>query len=90
MVRGQLGLPERCRYFRVPRWVAYPARFLLDVRQRVAGRTTIVNPDKIAELAVFHWIFSNEKIKTALGVQTINNERAVAETVQWYQDHHLL
>jgi nucleoside-diphosphate-sugar epimerase len=90
MVRKELGLPEHYRYLRVPRWVAYPARFVLDLRQRLVGRTTIVNPDKLAELAVFHWIFSNEKIKTALGLETIKNERAVAETVQWYQEHHLL
>lgn len=90
MVRRQLGLPEHYRHFRVPRWVAYPARFILDLRQRISGRTTIVNPDKIAELAAFHWIFSNVKIKTALGVETIKNERAVSETVQWYQEHHLL
>ena len=90
MVRRQLGLPEHYRYLQVPRWIAYPARFILDMRQRIAGRTTIVNPDKIAELAAFHWIFSNQKIKTALGVSTIKNERAVAETVQWYLEHHLL
>ena len=90
MVRAQLGLPQTYRYLQVPRWVAYPARFILDLRQRLAGRTTIVNPDKIAELAAFHWIFSNDKLKSALGVETIKNDRAVAETVQWYQDHHLL
>jgi nucleoside-diphosphate-sugar epimerase len=90
MVRRELGLPEHYRYLRVPRWVSYPVRFILDLQQRIAGRTTIVNPDKIAELAAFHWIFSNQKIKTALGLETITNERAVAETVQWYQEHHLL
>jgi nucleoside-diphosphate-sugar epimerase len=90
MVRRQLGLPERYRYLQAPRWVAYPARFVLDLRQRLAGRTTIVNPDKVAELAAFHWIFSNEKLKHALGLKSIKNKRAVAETVQWYQEHHLL
>jgi nucleoside-diphosphate-sugar epimerase len=90
MVRKHLGLPENYRYFQVPRWVAYPTRFILDIRQRLAGRTTIVNPDKIAELAAFHWIFSNDKLKSALGIETIKNDRALAETVQWYQEHHLL
>jgi nucleoside-diphosphate-sugar epimerase len=90
MVRKELGLPENYRYFRVPRWVAYPVRLILDLRQRMAGRTTIVNPDKITELAAFHWIFSNEKIKTTLGLETIKNERAIAETVKWYHEHHLL
>jgi nucleoside-diphosphate-sugar epimerase len=90
MVRKQLGLPEKYRYFQVPPWVSYPARFILDMRQRLAGRTTIVNPDKIAELAVFYWLFSNRKLKKALGIETIKNDRAVSKTVQWYQDHHLL
>jgi nucleoside-diphosphate-sugar epimerase len=90
MIRKELGLPELYSYLRVPRWVAYPVRFVLDLRQRLAGRTTIVNPDKIAELAAFHWIFSNNKIKNALGLESIKNDRAVAETVQWYQEHHLL
>jgi len=89
-VRKHLGLPEMYRYFQVPRWVAYPARFILDIRQRLAGRTTIVNPDKIAELAAFHWVFSNDKLKRALEIETIKNDRALAETVQWYQEHHLL
>jgi nucleoside-diphosphate-sugar epimerase len=90
MVRAQLGLPEKYRYFQVPRWVAYPIRFVLDVKQRLAGRTTIVNPDKIAELATAYWLFSNSKLKSALGVETIKNDRVLAETVQWYQNHHLL
>jgi dihydroflavonol-4-reductase len=90
MVRKQLGLPENYRYFQVPKWVVYPARFILDLRQRLAGRTTIVNPDKIAELSVVYWLFSNSKLKRALGIETIKNDRAVAETVQWYQEHHLL
>jgi hypothetical protein len=29
-------------------------------------------------------------LKSALGVETIKNDRVLAETVQWYQDHHLL
>jgi len=89
-VRKQLGLPQNYRYLQLPRWVAYPARFVLDVRQRLAGRTTIVNPDKIAEIAAAYWLFSNSKLKRALAIETIKNDRAVAETVQWYQKHHLL
>jgi hypothetical protein len=89
-VRKHLGLPENHHYLQVPRWVVYPARFILDLKQRLAGRTTIVNPDKIAELAAANWLFSNRKLKRVLGIDTIKNERAVAETVQWYQEHHLL
>jgi nucleoside-diphosphate-sugar epimerase len=89
-VRKQLGLPEHYRYIQTPKWVAYPARFILDLKQRMTGRTTIVNPDKIAELAVVYWLFSNNKLKQILGIETIKNDRAVAETVQWYQEHHLL
>jgi nucleoside-diphosphate-sugar epimerase len=89
-VRKHLDLPENYRYLQVPKWVAYPARFILDMRQRLAGRTTIVNPDKIAELAVVYWLFSNGKLKRALGLESIKNDRAVAEMVQWYQEHHLL
>jgi nucleoside-diphosphate-sugar epimerase len=89
-VRKELGLPESFRYLQIPRWVAHPVRFVLDVKQHLAGRATIVNPDKITELATAYWLFSNNKLKRALGVETIKNDRAVAETVQWYQDHHLL
>lgn len=89
-VRKELGLPESYRYLQIPRWIARPARFVLDVKQRLVGRTTIVNPDKIVELASFHWVFSNNKLKRALGLETIKNDRAVAETVHWYQEHHLL
>jgi hypothetical protein len=90
MVRKQLGLPETYRYIQVPKWVAYPARFVLDLKQRLSDRTTIVNPDKIAELAANYWIFSNVKVKRALGVESIKNFSAVADTVRWYMDHHLL
>jgi nucleoside-diphosphate-sugar epimerase len=89
-VRKELGLPESYRYFQIPRWVAHPARFVLDAKQRLTGRTTIVNPDKITELTASYWVFSNRKLKRALGIETIKNDRAVAETVQWYQEHHLL
>jgi len=90
MVRRQLGLPEAYRYIQVPRWVEHPARLILDLKHRITGRATIVNPDKIAELARTYWIFSNRKLKTALGIKTIKNGGAVTQTVQWYQDHHLL
>jgi dihydroflavonol-4-reductase len=89
-VRKHLGLSENYSYLRIPRWVAYPARFILDVRQRLAGRSTIVNPDKIAELAAAYWLFSNKKLKNLLGIEKIDSDRAVAETVHWYREHHLL
>jgi nucleoside-diphosphate-sugar epimerase len=89
-VRKHLGLSEQFHYMQVPPWIAYPVRFILDVRQRLSGRSTIVNPDKIAELAVVYWLFSNSKLKQALGLETIKNDRAVAETVQWYREHSLL
>ena len=90
MVRKEFSLPENYRYLQVPKWAAYPVRFFLDMRQRLAGRTTIVNPDKIAELAVVYWLFSNRKLKQALGLDSIKNEQAVAEMVSWYREHHLL
>ena len=89
-VREQLGLEREYRYLRVPGWVAYPARLVLDLKNRIAGRTSIVNPDKIAELAAVYWNFSNEKLKRALGVDAIRNERVLFETVQWYRENHLL
>lgn len=90
MVRVQLGLPSSYRYLQVPRWVAYPTRAILDLKQRLLGSVSIVNSDKIAELSTVYWIFSNKKLKDALGMETIKNDNAVAETVQWYQDHQLL
>jgi nucleoside-diphosphate-sugar epimerase len=90
MVRKQLGLLPGYRYLKLPQWVACPVRAVLDIKQRVAGRATIVNPDKIAELAAVYWIFSNQKLRSALGIDSIENEQAVAETVQWYRDHQLL
>ncbi len=90
MVRKQLGLPESYRYFQIPRCMVHPSRFILDLKQRLTGQATIVNPDKIAELAVKYWLFSNSKVKRALGIEIIKNDNAIAETVQWYQEHHLL
>jgi nucleoside-diphosphate-sugar epimerase len=90
MVRKALGLPETYRYFKVPHWVVHPARFILALKSRMTGRTTIVNPDKVVELAANYWVFSNSKLKKALGIGVIGNERAVAETVQWCREHQLL
>lgn len=90
MVREQLGLPPEYRYIRVPRWLAYPARAILDLKQRMLQRASIVNPDKIAELATVYWLFSNSKLKNALGIATIKENGAVAETVRWYCEHQLL
>jgi nucleoside-diphosphate-sugar epimerase len=90
MVRRQVGLPERYRYLRAPRWVSYPARFILDLKNRITGRTTIVNPDKVVELAAVYWMFANQKLKKALNLKSIENRDAVAEMVRWYQDQQLL
>jgi len=90
LVREQLGLSPDYRYIQVPRWVAYPVRSILDLKQRVLRRVSIVNPDKIAEIAAAYWVFSNSKLKKALGIATIEENGAVAETVRWYCEHHLL
>jgi len=90
LVREQLGLSPDYRYIQVPRWVAYPARAILDLKQRMLQRASIVNPDKIAEIAAVYWVFSNNKLKNALGIVSIEDNGAVAETVRWYREHHLL
>ncbi|UCF98089.1 MAG: NAD-dependent epimerase/dehydratase family protein [Spirochaetaceae bacterium] len=90
MVRKALALPETYRYLKVPQWVVYPARFILVLKSRLTGRTTIVNPDKVVELAANYWVFSNSKLKKALGIGAIGNERAVVETVRWCREHQLL
>jgi len=90
LVREQLGLSPDYRYIQVPRWVAYPARAILGLKQRMSQRASIVNPDKIAEMATVYWVFSNSKLKNALGIASIEENGAVAETVRWYREHHLL
>lgn len=90
MVREQLGLSPEYRYIQIPRWVAYPARAILDLKQRMSRRASIVNPDKIAELATVYWVFSNSKLKNALGISSIKDHGAVAETLRWYREHQLL
>jgi nucleoside-diphosphate-sugar epimerase len=90
MVRKQLGLPAGYRYLRLPRWVAHPASAVLDLRQRLSGKASIANPDKLKELAALYWLFSNRKLKSTLGIDVFENEGAVAETVQWYRDQALL
>jgi nucleoside-diphosphate-sugar epimerase len=89
-VREQLGLSPEYRYIQVPRWVAHPARAILGLKQRMLQRTSIVNPDKIAELAIVYWVFSNSKLKNSLGITSIKDNGAVAETVRWYREHRLL
>jgi nucleoside-diphosphate-sugar epimerase len=90
MVREQLGLSPDYRYIQVPRWVAYPARAILDLKQRMSQKASIVNPDKIAELTTVYWVSSNSKLKNALGISSIEESGAVAETLRWYCEHRLL
>lgn len=90
LVREQLGLSPDYRYIQVPRFVACPARAILGLKQRILQRASIVNPDKIAELASVYWVFSNNKLKNALGIASIKENGAVAETVRWYCEHQLL
>ena len=70
--------------------MAVPASAVLNLRQRLSGKANIANPDKLKELAALYWLFSNRKLKNVLGIEVIENERAVAETVQWYRNHRLL
>jgi dihydroflavonol-4-reductase len=90
MVRKQLGLPAGYRYLRVPRWMGVPASAVLGVRQRLSGKADIANPDKLKELAALYWLFSNRKLKSVLGIEVIENQGAVAETVRWYRNLRLL
>jgi len=90
MVREQLGLSPNYRYIQLPRWVAYPVRAVFDLKQRMVQRASIVNPDKIVELATVYWVFSNIKLKKALGISSIKENGAIAETLRWYCEHQLL
>ena len=89
-VRRELGLTPGYRYLRVPRWASYPARAWLGLQQRISRRASIVNPDKIKELSALYWIYSNEKIKRALAVSSIEERGAFLETVRWFRDRKLL
>jgi nucleoside-diphosphate-sugar epimerase len=90
MVREQLGLSPDYRYIQMPRWVAYPAQAILDLKQRMLQKASIVNPDKIAEMVTVYWVFSNSKLKNTLGIASIKENGAVADTVRWYCENQLL
>jgi nucleoside-diphosphate-sugar epimerase len=89
-VRDELGLPARMRSFRLPRWIGRLGLNCLAAWQGALGRATILNHDKIDELLAKYWVVSNGRIRDAVGIPTIREHGALAETVRWYRERGLL
>lgn len=89
-VRHELGMPPGFLYLHCPRWLGYPAIVILAMKQRLTKKATIVSPDKLKELMVKYWVYSNERLKQALELTSITESGAFSSTVQWYRERGLL
>jgi nucleoside-diphosphate-sugar epimerase len=90
MVRCALALPPRLLRLPLPRWTGYAAMGLLALIRRACGGDSIANPDKVREMMATWWVQSNDRLKAALGLPALRESGALAETVRWFQEHHLL
>ncbi len=88
--RRHLGLAPQLRVVRVPRPLGHAVGVALQLGQLLTGRASIVSHDKIRELIGKHWRFSNRRLKESLGLQSLRENGAMAETVQWFRRRGLL
>jgi dihydroflavonol-4-reductase len=80
-------LGRRVREVRLPMSAVRAAARLSDLRSRWAGRASIVNRPKVAELEQTGWEADVAKAKSRLGFETATSlETGLAETLDWYLD----
>jgi dihydroflavonol-4-reductase len=88
--REAMGLKPALLELCLPRLAGHAAMALLAALRRLSGRPSILQPDKVREIMVRHWIQDNRRLKEALGIGEIREQGALRETVAWFQARGLL
>lgn len=71
----------------IPYPIAYGVSALMELQARVLGKATILNRQKMQEVAAGYWVISNRKIKTELNFEPrVPLSEGLAETLRWYQE----
>jgi nucleoside-diphosphate-sugar epimerase len=89
-IRSVLGLRGSLLRVALPEWGIGPFMVALELKQRLARRPDILGPDKLRELRHPFWVFSNRKLRLALGIPALREEGALAQTMQWFRAEGLL
>jgi nucleoside-diphosphate-sugar epimerase len=79
------------RTLRLPTALAKGIGILGDVGTRLAGRTWLLNSQKVREILQEAWTCSSARIREELGFQPqYSMERGMKETFLWYRSNHWL
>jgi nucleoside-diphosphate-sugar epimerase len=88
--REAMGLKPRVVQLSLPRLAGQAAMAWLAAVRRLSGRASILQPDKVRELMVRHWIHDTRRLKEALGIDEIREQGALRDTIAWFQARGLL
>lgn len=92
-VRGALGRPTEGDpiVIPLPRWLTRGLLAMTGQAARLAGRATVLSPDKGRELLAPGWTCSPAALARDTGwTATWDLERGAAETARWYREHGVL
>ncbi len=71
----------------IPYPVAYGVSALMELQGRILRKATILNRQKMQEVAAGSWVISNQKIKSELNFEPrVSLSVGLAETWQWYRN----
>ena len=77
---------RRVRLLRVPRGVVRPLLWITGSAARVAGRATLLSPDKAGELLAEAWTCSPAALEERTGWRARTDlEAGLAQTAEWYR-----
>jgi len=75
----------------LPVQALYPVCLAQEALARLAGRASMLNRDKYAELRAPGWVCDPDRLRREVGIGCSTTLAAgVAETLAWYRDHHWL
>jgi len=71
----------------IPYPIAYGVSALMELQARILKKATILNRQKMQEVAAGYWVISNQKIKAGLNFASrVALSEGLAETWKWYRE----
>jgi len=85
------ALGKKYRHVSFPKWIALAAGLAGDAWTRATGHPATINSQKVNELLKPAWLCDSSKARNNLGFNpSVELERGIRQTVEWYQDNQWL
>jgi nucleoside-diphosphate-sugar epimerase len=85
------ALGKKYRHVSFPKWIALAAGLAGDAWSRATGHPATISTQKIQELLKPAWLCDSSKARNSLGFNpSIELERGIKQTVEWYQNNQWL